>query len=134
VSVKRRMSKRIYLIVLSVVLPFTACQRRIPPQYEYSPGWIRLEHPVVRAGSLSGSVLDPSGAARQSALVERMTPDFKRRLAATLTNESGEFRLRGGVGKYYLRFRYPGFNDYLVPVIVTHASRERLVVKLEISN
>jgi carboxypeptidase family protein len=128
------MPTRICLIVTSVALLFAACQRRIPPEYEYPQGWVTAEHPIAQARSLSGSVLDASGAPRQSVLVERMTPDFKKRLAATLTNERGEFRLRGGAGKYYLRFRYRGFNDYLLPVAVAHSSRETLVVKLEISN
>jgi hypothetical protein len=122
------------LIPLSIALLFTACQRRIPPQYEYPNGWITEEHFLVQARSLSGRVVDPSGAAMQWVLVERMTPDFKKRLSATLTNERGEFRLHGGPGKCYLRFRYRGFNDYLVPIVVTHSSREKLVVKLEISN
>src|ERR1700724_2075719 len=128
------LSKRICLIVLSIALPFTACQRRIPPEYEYPAGWLREEYGLVQARSLSGRVLDASGAPRQSVLVERMTPDFEKRLAATLTDERGEFRLHGGTGKYYMRFRYRGFNDYLVPVVVTHSSPETLVVKLKISD
>ncbi len=125
---------RICLIMLSIVLFFTACQRRIPPEYEYPAGWLTEEYPLVRARSLSGRVLDPSGAPMQSVLVERMTSDFKQRLAATLTNEKGDFRLSGGAGKYYLRFRYRSFNDYLVPVVVTHSSREPFVVTLRVSD
>jgi len=121
-------------VALTITLLFTACQRRIPPEYEYPRGWVTEEHPLVRAKSLSGRVVDPSGAAMQSVLVELMTPDFKRRLAATLTTDKGEFRLHGGSGKYYLRFRYRAFNDYLVPVLVTPSSAEPFVVRLEISD
>ncbi|MBZ5654766.1 MAG: carboxypeptidase-like regulatory domain-containing protein [Acidobacteriia bacterium] len=122
------------LIVLTVALTLSDCQKRIPPEYEYPQGWVTAEHPTAQARSLSGTVLDPSGAPMRSVLVERMMPDFKKRLAATITNERGEFRLHGGAGKHYLRFRYRGFNDYLLPVVVAHSSRETLLVKLEISN
>jgi hypothetical protein len=106
----------------------------MPPEYEYPPGWVSEEHSLVQTKSLSGRVVDPSGALMKSVLVERLSPDFTQRLAATLTDDRGEFRLRGGPGKYYLRFRYLGFNDYLVSVVVTHSSTEALVVRLEISN
>jgi hypothetical protein len=125
---------RTSLVALTLAVLFTGCHRRIPPQYEYPAGWLTEKHPPIQARSLSGRVLDPSGAVMQRVLVERMTPDFKRRLAATVTNEKGEFRLHGGPGKYYLRFRCRGFNDYLVPVVVTHSSSETFVVKLEISD
>jgi hypothetical protein len=130
----KMLSKRICLIMLVIALPFTACQRRIPPEFEYPPGWITEEHPLIQTRSLSGSVLDASGAVVQWVLVERMTPDFKKRLAATLTNERGEFRFHGGSGKYYLRFRYRACNDFLVQVVVTQASPETLVIKLENSD
>jgi hypothetical protein len=121
-------------IALSISLLFTACKRRIPPEYEYPQGWITTQHPLVQARSLSGRIVDPSGAPIRSVLVERTTPDLQKRLAATLTDERGEFRLRSGAGKYYLRFRFRGFNDYVLPVVVTHSSREFLVIKLELSN
>ena len=130
----KMLSMRISLIVLSIPLLFTACKRRIPPEYEYPQGWVTAQHPLVQARSLSGSVVDPSGAPIRSVLVESTTPDFQKRLAVTLTNERGEFRLHGGAGKHYLRLRFRGFNDYLVPVVVTRSSPETLLIKLEISN
>ena len=64
---------RICLIMLSIVLFFTACQRRIPPEYEYPTGWLTEEYPLVRARSLSGRVLDPSGAPMQSGLRDALS-------------------------------------------------------------
>jgi hypothetical protein len=126
----KMLSKPICLIALGISLPFIACERRVPPEYEYPQGWMTEEHPLMQARSLSGRVLDPSGAAMQWVLVELMTPDFEKRLSAKLTNERGEFRFHGGQGKYYLRFRCRAFNDYLAPVVVTHSSHETIVVKL----
>ena len=126
------MPKRICL-ALCMALPLIACHKRIPQWYEYEPGWITQEYPPVQTRFLSGRVL-AGDTGLQYVLVERMTPDFKKRLAVTVTNERGEFRLHGGAGQYYLRFRRRAFNDYLVPVVVTHSSRETLVVKLEPSN
>jgi hypothetical protein len=128
----KMLNKRRGLILLSTALLFTSCHKRIPPWYEYPQGWITEEHPLIQTRSLSGRVLS-GDTALQYALVERVTADFKTRLEATLTNERGEFRLHGGAGKYYLRFRCRAFNDYLVPVVVTHSSRDTLIVKLEIS-
>ena len=62
-----------------VPLVFALCSRshRIPPEFEYSPGWISEEHPAVRAYALSGIVTDQSGAAMEHVLVDRMTPGFQ---------------------------------------------------------
>jgi hypothetical protein len=113
------------------------CVRRIPPEYEYSPGWITMrgeDHPIVQ--SLSGVVKDASGAPIPFVLVERMTPDFKRRIAATLTDEKGTFRLRHvRKGNQYLRFRFRGFNDYEIPVIISpKSSKHDLTVEMSVSN
>jgi hypothetical protein len=125
---------RIALIATGVML--ASCQRRIPAEYEYPQGWITEEHRSLTAGSLSGVAADPSGAPVQYALVERMTPDFKTRLDATLTDKGGRFHFRGAhKGTFYLRFRYRGFNDYLVAVrIVPGADNQPLQVRLELSD
>ena len=54
----------------------------------------------------------------------------------TVTDRNGKFRLpRVSSGTYYLRFRYAGFNDLLLPVDVERSgSFGPLRVRLEISN
>jgi hypothetical protein len=112
------------------------CARRIPPEYEYPQGWItnsEKEHAVVR--SLSGVVEDGSGAPIQFVLVERMSSDFKQRIEATLTDEKGSFRFRHAhTGNHYLRFRFRGFNDYELPVIVSpKAKKHDLTIGMSVS-
>jgi Carboxypeptidase regulatory-like domain len=112
------------------------CARRIPPEYEYPQGWItnsEKDHALVQ--SLSGVVNDGSGAPIQFVLVERMSSDFKRRIEATLTDEKGSFRFRHAHGgNHYLRFRFRGFNDYEIPVIVSpKAKKHNLTVEMSVS-
>lgn len=114
---------------LRTCIPLTAmfflvvagCTRRIAPEYEYPQGWItHLEEDHAFVQSLSGIVNDGSGTPIPFVLVERMTPDFKRRIDATLTDEKGSFRFRHmHAGNHYLRFRFRGFNDYEIPVIIS---------------
>jgi hypothetical protein len=118
------------VIMVGMVLA-SSCRHRIPPEYEYSRGWITEDHEAVRAASLSGTVADPSGAPRQFVLVERMTADSKTRLDATLTDSKGRFHLRAtGNGPFYLSFRFQGFNDYRVPVEGVPQSPARLQITL----
>jgi hypothetical protein len=128
-------SRSRFMLVV-VVLALCSCRHRIPPEYEYPPGWIREEHPSASARYLSGMVTDPSGAPIEHVLVERMTADFKTRLDARVTDSRGRFSFRWmDKGTYYLRFRYRAFNDYLLPVEVSPKSeKSSLDVRLEISN
>jgi Carboxypeptidase regulatory-like domain len=120
-------------LIFAITLP--SCRHRIPPEYEYSAGWITEEHSPVRSESLSGTVEDASGAPRGFVLVERTSPDFKTRLDATLTDSRGQFRLRSArSGNFYLRFRLRGFNDYLLLVEVSPQGAPKLHVRLNISN
>jgi hypothetical protein len=125
---------RVGIIMVGMLLG-SSCHHGIPPEYEYSRGWMTEDHEAVRAASLSGTVADPSGAPRQFVLVERMSADFKTRLDATLTDSKGRFHLRAtGHGPFYLSFRFQGFNDYRVPVEVAPQSRARLQITLNLSN
>jgi Carboxypeptidase regulatory-like domain len=123
-------------VLLTFILLLMGCARRIPPEYEYPQGWItNLEEDHAIAQSLSGVVNDGSGMPIRSVLVERMTPDFKRRIAATLTDEKGTFRFRHRrEGSHYLRFRFRGFNDYEIPVTITPKAKKRdLTVRMSVS-
>ena len=101
---------RFVVVGLFLLTLLGGCVHRIPPEFECEPGWEtkRQESPVLTR-SLSGVVLDASGAPLQVALVERMNPDFKQRLAATGTDEHGPFRFRRAAETNYLRFRMLGF-------------------------
>lgn len=112
------------------------CTRRIPQEYGYPQGWITvLEKDSGVVQSLSGVVDDGSGAPIQFVLIERMTPDFKRRIDATLTDQKGSFRFRHvHGGTHYLRFRFRGFNDYEIPVIITpKAKKHDLTIRMSVS-
>jgi len=78
------------------------------------------EHPSVTVQALSGLVTDASGAPIEHVLVERATSDFKTRIDASLTDSAGRFHFRWmHSGRYYLRIRYRGFDDYLISVHVS---------------
>jgi hypothetical protein len=80
-------------------------------------------------------VKDVSGAPLQFVLVERMTSDFKLRIEATLTDQNGNFRFRHvPAGTYHLRFRFRGFHDYDIPVILSpKAKKHNLTVNMSVS-
>ncbi len=121
--------------ILVLVLVGCSCQRRIPPEFEYSPGYMTEEHPAVTVQALSGLVTDATGVPIEHVLVERMTPDFKTRIDARLTDSAGRFRFRRmSTGMYHLRFRYRAFDDYLVSVQVSSkADHDSLNVELVVS-
>jgi Carboxypeptidase regulatory-like domain len=122
-------------MLVPLVLALCSCSHRIPPEFEYSPGWISEEHPDARPHVLSGVVTDQSGAAIEHVLVERMTADFKTRIDARLTDSAGRFRFRWmRTGTYYLRCRYRAFDDYLISVKVSpKADNDSLHVQLVVS-
>ena len=107
------------MLVALPLLCFVSCAHKIPPEYEWERGWEIVRAPqTVSARSLSGVVLDASGAPFEFALVELMTPDFRTRLDARVTDQHGRFKFRRRGNKAYLRFRMNGFNDYELPVVL----------------
>ncbi len=132
----RSASFRWRFTLIGLVLALCSCQHRIPPEFEYPTGWVTEEHPSINVRALRGVVTDPSGAPMEHVLVERMTPDFKTRLDARVTDSRGRFSFRWtDKGTCHLRFRYRAFNDYLLPIQVSSKSdKSSIDVRLEISN
>ena len=109
---------RITLCALTLLCS-VSCAHKIPPEYEWERGWETVRVPqTASARSLSGVVLDANGVPIEFALVELMTPDFKTRLDARVTDERGRFKFRRRGNKAHIRFRMKGFNDYELPVIL----------------
>lgn len=130
------LSTHIRLVLLIPAMLATSCVHRIPSDYEYPAGWVSAEHQPLETTSLSGIVVGPGGAPMQHVLVERMSPDFKTRLDAKLTDSQGRFHFRTPRnGTFYLRCRMRNFNDYLVRVqVAPNKMPNTLSVQLEISN
>jgi len=105
-----------------------------PAPFDYE----EIKEPIV-SRSLSGIVVVPLTESKgyignpvPNALVERVTPDWKRRLDATFTNEDGLFKLKSvPPGTYHLKLSNLYFNTLLVKVIVSRKAKNTL--KLELS-
>ncbi len=67
-----------------------------------------------------------------SALVERMTPNWRARLDATLTDSEGRFSFPGlSEGHYFVKVSKPGFDTVLVRVIVDREGTRELRLELQ---
>lgn len=91
---------------------------------------IELSTPFY-ASSLSGIILDPSGAPMGRVLVEQVNSEWDRRVQAVFSDTEGTFVLSvEPAGKYYLRLSYPGFKTLLITVITRKESETELKVEL----
>ena len=124
------MSLTTKLIVISFLFLLVGCVRKIPPEYEYPQGYITTEYPAIKVQSLSGIVVYAGDAPVQFVLVESMTADYKTRLKASLTDKHGGFHFSGMDTVFHLRFRFRGFDDYLVSVIVVSDGLKNFLIKL----
>ncbi len=93
---------------------------------------IQLE--LKKVNSLSGEVVDPSGAPMPSALVEEMDSTWKRTLRSTKTDESGKFILAETKGQkiYYLQFTVKDFQLLRAPVRVSHRLGKPLKITMQV--
>jgi hypothetical protein len=132
---KNDAANRLRFMMTVLLLAGCSCQRKIPPEFEYSPGYIMQEHPAVTVQSLRGRVTDARGAPIEHVLVERTTSDYKTRMDASLTDSAGRFHFRMmHSNTYYLRFRYRGFDDFLISVQVSpNADKGSLEIPLVVS-
>ena len=83
--------------------------------------------------SVSGTLLDPSGAAIANAHVSLLSTDEKQ-VAQTTTNPSGTFRFdRVAPGKYILDFQADGFRQIRVNVNLTNQRQTPIRVTMQIA-
>jgi hypothetical protein len=123
-------------LVVLLARSLLSCSARIPPDLDEAHGWllIRADKPL-EAGSLAGLVVDPSGAPRPDAVVERLSAKWEKRREATLTSSKGKFHLGdGGTGTYYFKFRHLGFNDLEVVVFLVPETSKSLRIAMQIAN
>lgn len=79
---------------------------------------IEIQKPF-RSPSLSGMVVDQSGALIPDVSVEECQSGWNSCVQFSTTNANGRFGSRGKkYGKHFLRFQAPGFDPLLVVVIV----------------
>jgi hypothetical protein len=90
-------------------------------------------HAQNAAGSLHGTVTDPSGAAVSGAAVIAITPDGQAKTSTT--NRTGAYEINGlAPGKYTLTVSAPGFSDFAQDdVTVTAGNSQLLNVALSIA-
>jgi len=82
------------------------------------------------AASLSGSVLDPSGAPIPSACVILLNPDNSFRQTAT-TDAEGHYRFAAlPAGRYSLEIESPGFRLFRLPAIELHSAEVAIDARL----
>ncbi len=81
--------------------------------------------------SLSGTVLDPSGAGTPDAVVEECQEGWKKCFAQARTDEKGHFSFhRSKRGIHYLRLTKDGFDPLWITVIVDPDSKTDLRLQL----
>src|SRR5205807_1959568 len=90
--------------------------RRVVGGFSYpeSPEIIKVEIPY-EAETLAGRVVDSTEAGLDKVLVELLSPDWKKRIDATLTDSNGSFSFFRYSGKtQFLKLSKPGFNTLLI--------------------
>jgi hypothetical protein len=107
----------------------------VPLDFKYpSPQLqVKYETPFV-AKTLSGEVVDPSGARRKGVLIERMSPDWTTRLEAVFTDENGRFEFEAKPGVHFLRISFPGYDNLLLKVEVRSDAGSPLSIELRLSS
>jgi hypothetical protein len=89
-----------------------------------------IERPF-HARRVSGIVLDPLGEPLAAAEVRDYDPQFKEILAATRTDQRGNFSLpNGGRSVHHLRIYARGMNPLQATIILRLFSRSRIRIKL----
>jgi hypothetical protein len=112
-------------------------ESKVPPSFSYpeAMGTVVIDTPL-KSASLAGKVIDQGGDGLTKVLVEKITPDRKRRLEATFTDRKGGFRFPRPIrtGIYYLRFSLPGYADLIVKVNVRKKAKPLMKVQLPYAN
>jgi len=99
------------------------------PQFQV----IQIEEPV-QSRSLSGIVLDPTGATISGVLVEQCEEGWKNCFAQTRTDEDGRFSWRhAGNGKHFLRLSKNGFDPLWITVVVVRSSKTEIRLYLTVA-
>ena len=111
-------------------------RRKVPEDFSYpAPPQILQIDKIVRSNSLSGVIADPSGAATQEVLVEKLEDNWGKRIEAVFTDSEGFFAFtKSAPGVYFLKISKPGFDSMLLKVQVTKKRAiSRLRVRLRLS-
>lgn len=93
---------------------------------------VTIEKPF-HARSVSGVVVDPSGAPVSGVTVDDCDPSFERVVRSTTTAENGSFDLpKDKKSVHYLSFRARGFNPLRITVVLRTFAHANFRVKLPI--
>jgi hypothetical protein len=108
----------------------------VPEGFNYpeSPQIIQVDK-VIKSKSMSGTIIDPSGAAISDVLVERLEDNWGKRIEAILTDSKGYFAFIGSKsGLYFLKISKPGFDSMLLKVeVINRKMGSRLKIELKLS-
>src|SRR5438045_1416093 len=88
--------------VISVVLPLlnvardSRCGQKVPDNFNYPQSQETIQVDAeIKSRSLSGLVIDPSGAPASKVLLERVRPGWGKRISAVLSDSTGHFAFTG---------------------------------------
>jgi hypothetical protein len=105
-----------------------------PPASARFQGNMVIQRELQKVNSLSGEVVDPSGAPMASAFVEEMDSTWKNTLRSMKTDENGKFVFSETKGQkiYYLQFTVKDFQLMRVPVRVSHRLGRPLKITMQV--
>jgi hypothetical protein len=110
--------------------------KKVPPGFSYPVTGPTGEYPrpfVVRW--LSGKITGPEGLGLPQVLVERMSADWKTRLDAVFTDESGNFRFaKSTCGRYPIRLSLSGYGPVEVTLLVKRSAKSIFHFELDFAN
>lgn len=94
---------------------------------------------TFKSFDLSGNVKNVNGDSIGNATVEKLTKNWHKTLASTLTNSNGFFSFQPNMGDrpkkiYHLRIRKEGFDTLLIRVEVSKGAKQNLMITLTLSN
>lgn len=106
----------------------------VPTNYEsWTQEQVRLADPI-RAGSLSGMVIDSNGLPISDALVERVSHKWESTFDEKKTDSDGKLSFgKMPKGRYFLKVSKIGFNTLLVKIITTNKSKTPLKLSLQLN-
>jgi hypothetical protein len=131
-----RITNRILFTLICLAVTQIACTRHdvrtVPTGFKYPNSGLTIERKeLLLLKQIAGMVVGFDGEPIDEVLVEIISLDQGKRLAAQFTNTHGRFQFKEFKdGKYKLRFTYPLFNPLQVTIEITKTGKRSEIFKI----